>query len=160
MNYEDMNRERLIELLQERDFQISEMSGTTVDHLWGFRVRPSGWTILTMLTAAAPRTVSRAAIVIATCQDHANPPEEKTVDVQMCHVRRSIDALGLSIVTERGAGYSMSRTDAEKFKRWRANCASGLPPCPDFPLHKKQSDSSFTTIGEAAARVLKRVVND
>lgn len=159
MNYEDLSRDKLIDLLHERDYQIAEMGQTNLSNIWGFSARPSTWTILNMLSRVAPRTVTHSAIIAATCQDHANPPHVESVKAQMHYARQSIALLGIEICTNWGRGYFMSEGDAVKFKRWKVNFEAGNPPCPDFPLRKSPSET-FTTVGEAATRVLKRVAHD
>lgn len=160
MNYDNLTRDELIAELEDRDFIISEIRGVITPSFWGFTMRKACWSAVCLLAERAPRTVTREALLLTTSNDAANLPIPKTIDVHICNARKSLEPLGLTINTHWSAGYSMSPGDAEKWQRWMKQSLAGMPPCPDFPLHKKQSDSSFTTIGEAAARVLKRAGNE
>ena len=159
MNYENLSREELIAELEDRDFIISEIRGVITPSFWGFTMRKACWSAVCLLAESAPRTVTREALLLATSSDSANLPIPKTIDVHICNARKALEPLGLAINTHWASGYSMSRADAEKWQRWMKQSLAGFPPCPDFPLRKSPSET-FTTVGEAATRVLKRVAHD
>lgn len=70
------------------------------------RLTPSQFRIASCIVAARGKTVSADAIMEALYGDDPDGgPEEKTIDVHLCKIRKALPALGIAIETVWGRGY-------------------------------------------------------
>ncbi len=130
----DARTQALRERIEELEFELEDIRNTVAGlGPWGLKVEPAAVRIMHLVSQSAPRVVSYDYLCVHV-HGWERDTDKRTIVVQVCRLRRQLRRLGLTLETERTVGYFVSKTDAEKWRRWSRLRNAGEPPAADYPL--------------------------